>query len=324
MASFVALDRACWTSAPALRFLDRYTPLGPTDSLMTIKARLVPAAGEAPLLLLMGSSQVREGLDCAILEERLSGTRCRNLASIGGAPLDALYLQSRIPPRSDRRTTVLGLFPWILHEPPKTFFTDIDTVRCLAAGEAWPKMTWTEDRAILYGLLTNLSEGLRNRQALPPIFAVASKDPLAALWLALPPPAMRLGSPRGSGLFQPEADLEQRLKNGPVGDRARTFTKAQEAALDQFIARERSRGNRTLIVDFPTRPGYERTISAAMRSHYARLLEGLQSRTDIEFVGAGNLPALATGDFNDFTHLSASGRARVSSRLAEILAVPHR
>ena len=60
-----------------------------------------------------------------------------------------------------------------------------------------------------------------------------------------------------------------------------------------------------------------------MRSHYARFLEGLRSRTDVEFVGTSDLPTLTTPDFNDFTHLTLAGRAKVSSRLAEILAGPH-
>lgn len=324
MASFVAMDRALWTSGPALQFLDRYTPLGPTDSLMTVKARLVPAAAEAPLVLLMGSSQVREGLDCAVLEERLAGTRCRNLASIGGTPLDALYLQSRIPSRSDRRTMVVGLFPWMLHRAPKTFFTDTDTVRCLSAGRAWRMMSWGEDRAVLYGVLASLSESLRNREALPRVYEVAAKDAVGALRLELPPPASRLGSPLGAQLFRPSAVLEQKLIDGVMENPPPTFTETQGAALDQLIARERSRGNRTVIVDFPTRAGYDRTISRSMQSHYSRFLEGLRSRTDIEFVGASDMPALTTEDFNDFTHLSATGRAKVSARLAEILAGSHR
>ena len=321
MASFVALDHAFWTSGPALRFLDRYTPLGPTDSLMTVKARLVPAAAEAPLLLLlMGSSQVREGLDCAVLEERLSGTRCRNLASIGGTPLDALYLQSRIPSRSDRRTMVFGLFPWMLHQAPKTFFTDTDTVGCLSAGKAWRAMNWGQDRAVVYGVLANLSESLRNRQALLPILGTVSRDPLAALRLDLPPPTRRLGSPLGDDLLRPESELEQVLTSGPFENPPPTFTKAQEAALDEVIARERSHGNRTVIVDFPTRGGYDRIISPRVKSHYARFLEGLRSRTDVEFVGASDLPALTAADFNDFTHLTPAARAEESARLAEILA----
>jgi hypothetical protein len=324
MASFVAMDRALWTSGPALQFLDRYTPLGPTDSLMTVKARLVPPTDEAPLVLLMGSSQVREGLDCAILEERLAGTRCRNLASIGGTPMDALYLQSRIPSRADRRTMVFGLFPWMLHQAPKTFFTDTDTVRCLSAGKAWRRMRWGEDRAVFYGVLANLSESLRNREALPRIFAVASQDPLGALRLDLPPPPQRLGSPVGVQLLRPESALEQSLTTGPFENPPPTFTNAQGFALDEVIARERSHGNRTLIVDFPTRQGYDRILTSSVRSHYARLLEGLRSRTDIELVGPSDMPALTTADFNDFTHLSATGRAKVSARLAEILAKDRR
>jgi hypothetical protein len=308
---FFVSDAAIWQSAFALRFLDRYTPLGPTDCLMTVKARLVPPATALPLVLLLGSSQVREGLDCAVFEERLAGRPCRNLASIGGTPLDALYLDARITPGSGR-TVVIGLFPWMMHEPPKTYFTDTDTVRCLVAGEAWRHMAWKEIRDVLYGLAASLSESLRNRAAVPRIYAVVSTHPLDALRFDLPSPARRLGTPLGERLST--------VAWGTGDNSPPTFTAAQEAALDQLIARTRARGDRPVVVDFPTRPGYDRTISPRMRSHYARFVESLGSRRDIVFVGAADLPALTAADFNDLTHLSATGRAAVSRRLAEVIA----
>jgi hypothetical protein len=308
-----------WQNGFARTFLDRYTPLGPTDSLMTVKAHLVPRTVPSPLILLMGSSQVREGLDCAVIEERLAGRPCRNLASIGGTPLDALYLDARITPGTGR-TVVIGLFPWMMHQPPKTYFTDTETVRCLVAGGALRLMEWSQIRDVLYGEVANLSESLRNREAWPRVYGVVSSHPVDALRFELPPPPKRLGAPLGAHLFRDEATLEGTLARGGRDNPPPTYTGAQEFALDALISRLRARGDRPVIVDFPTRPGYDRTISARVRSHYARFVEGLASRPDITFVDRTAFPSLTTADFNDMTHLSASGRASVSRRLAEILA----
>ncbi|MFI5183750.1 MAG: hypothetical protein ACHQNV_05095, partial [Vicinamibacteria bacterium] len=241
---FFACDGAIWRSPFTLRLLDRYTPLGPTDSLMTVKARLVPPSTSLPLVLLLGSSQVREGIDCAVLEARLGGRPCRNLASIGGTPLDALYLDARIP-RGAGRTVVIGLFPWMMHEPPKTFFTDTETIRCLVAGQAWRLMAWDQTREVLYGLVANLSESLRNRKAVPPFYDVVSGHLLEALRLELPPPTWRLGEPLGQRLFHADAELESIAASGGAHDRPTTFTATQEAALDRLIARVRDRGDRS-------------------------------------------------------------------------------
>jgi hypothetical protein len=316
---FFAADAMIWQNGFTRRFLDRYTPLGPTDSLMTVKAHLVPAMAASPVVLLMGSSQVREGLDCAVLEERLAGRPCRNLASIGGTPLDALYLDGRITPGTGR-TVVVGLFPWMMHQPPKTYFTDTETVHCLVAGGALRAMAWSQVRDVLYGLVANLSDSLRSREALPRIYQVVSAHPVDALRFDLPPPAKRLGAPLGEHLFRDEALLEGTIARGVGDNPTRTYTAAQEAALDTLIARLIARGDRPVLVDFPTRPGYERTIGPRIRSHYARFTEGLASRRDITFVARTELPSLTAADFNDLTHLAASGRASVSRRLAEILA----
>ena len=89
--------------------------------------------------------------------------------------------------------------------------------------------------------------------------------------------------------------------------------------LDRLIRQESARGNRVVVIDFPTRPGYETTIPADAARHYAAVLDGLRRRTDVVFVDQAALPALAVDDFLDFTHLSEPGRRKVSERVAELL-----
>ena len=48
-------------------------------------------------------------------------------------------------------------------------------------------------------------------------------------------------------------------------------------------------------------------------------MAGLARRGDITFVSSQDLPRLEPADFLDFTHLSKSGRDKVSERMAAIV-----
>ncbi len=53
------------------------------------------------------------------------------------------------------------------------------------------------------------------------------------------------------------------------------FDALQETALDELIGDEAARGNRIVIIDFPTRGGYETTIPPEAIDDQRRLLERL-------------------------------------------------
>jgi hypothetical protein len=65
VALFFLMDSLLWRSERWLRFVDRYAPHWRSDSLVTAAIRLLPRDEAAPPILLLGSSQIREGLDCA-------------------------------------------------------------------------------------------------------------------------------------------------------------------------------------------------------------------------------------------------------------------
>jgi hypothetical protein len=74
-----------------------------------------------------------------------------------------------------------------------------------------------------------------------------------------------------------------------------------------------------VVIDFPTRRGYETTITPAALERHRRLVERLAARGGVYVVRAAELPPLVDEDFHDFTHLRASGRRKISARIAEIL-----
>jgi hypothetical protein len=316
---FAAGERALWSSERVLSFVARYTPAGPDgDPLLAAAAlRTLPSGGPPPVLLL-GSSQVREGLDCEAFELRLPGRPCRNLAIGAGSPLDMLTVARRARARAPRRVLVLGLFPKILHVAPKAGFVGGSTLRCVFAGGNWRGLGATQWVELAGGALEALSPTLRFKDALGAFFGVVRADPRAAWRLELPPQPKRLMAhkepqpPRYFARFMGRLD----------GDAARPgeFTGAQEAALERLIDDARARGDVALVVDFPTRPGYETTQPPETLAHYRDLVERLRRRPDMVFVEAGELGPLELADFQDFTHLSEAGRAKVSRRVAERVA----
>jgi hypothetical protein len=321
LALFFAAEHELWSDGRLLELVARYTPPGPDgDPLRSaaLVARLGRERGGAVPILLLGSSQVREGLDCAVFERVLPGRPCANLAIGAGSPLDMLYVERRFAGRVPRRVVVLGIFPKVMHMAPKDAFLDRASLSCLLKGGAWNRIGargWVD---VVYGLLQSLSPSLRHKDAL-----YAARDVVAGRWsaawqLRLPPQPSRLMAGRPPQPAQYYAALLGRLDGDfPV---VGPYTGAQEQALERLLRSESEAGQLVLVVDFPTRPGYETTLPEAALRHYEAVLARLAARRDVVFVPRARLPELAEADFLDFTHLAESGRARVSERLAELIA----
>lgn len=318
LAAFVVLEQMVWRSAPVLRFLGRYAAAGPADPLLsTTRIRLLPAPGPQGSVLLLGSSQVREGLSCAAFEAAHPERSCANLAVGGGSPLDVLYVARRTRGRAPRRVVVTGVFPKVLHMEPKAAFTDLRTLSCLVRAGAARTLTAAHWSEITFGLLGNLSETLRTREALREVWREVGGD-LRAAWRlerpAQPDRMLATEPPRPDRYFDARVGLiDPDTRLGP-------FTGAQELALQDLVNAERRAGNTVVVIDFPTRPGYETTLDPDVLRHYRAFALRTRARRDLRFIGQEELPALDVTDFLDFTHLSSSGREKVSARIAAIVA----
>jgi hypothetical protein len=315
--TFFACEQAVWRSPTWLRFCARYAPPGTGDPIITTaRVRLLPRGGGDPRVLLLGSSQVREGLSCAAFEAALPGHPCANLAVGGGSPLDVLYVARRTVGRWPRRVVVTGVFPKVLHMAPKAAFTDRSTVGALLRAGAWRRMDAAAWLDVTYGVLGNASETLRGREALKATWQAVAGDPRRAWRFELPaqPDRLLVAEPP-----RPDRYFETRVGVVDFDTRPGTFTAVQEAALDAFIRREAAAGNEVVIVDFPTRPGYETTLPPETVIHYRQFLDRLARRADITLVRPEDLPPLSVRDFLDFTHLSSEGREKVSRRLAAMV-----
>jgi hypothetical protein len=319
LALFALTEQAAWRTRPWLDLCALYaSPFRAADPLRTAaQIRLLDASLSAPPIVLAGSSQVQEGLDCAAVERRLPGRPCINIGISAGTPLDTLFLVGLLERSAPRHTLVLGVFPQVLHREPKAAFTDASTLRCLYRSGSLFRMTpaeWVDD--VFYGVVQDLSETLRMKDSLRDMWDVVGPDPAGAIRHSLPPQPRRALEglePRGPEFFrQLMSVVDPTIAPG-------RFTPAHETALDEIIARELKRGNTTIILDFPTRRGYETTITPEARVHYRGLVDRLAARQGVHFVRREELPPLLDRDFQDFTHMRASGRAKVSARVADLL-----
>jgi hypothetical protein len=313
---FCVSERAFWRGARVMAVAQRYTPRGDQGDPLVVDAQLRALPRSAsPLVALMGSSQVREGLDCTAFERALPGRPCRSLAISGGTPLDALYIQGRLGTRP--RTTVLALFPKLMHMGPKAPFSDTATARvALGAGAPWAlgSTTWGP---IAFGWLQQRSPTLRYKDAVWALWQQVREDLRAHGRLAREPVPEQL---LAEASRQPEQYFANRIGVLDRDTRLGPSTRLQHGAILRFLERERDAGRRPFVVDFPTHPGYPSTLPGDVRADYAALLARLRSRDDVRFVGSEELPVLGGDDFLDFMHLGPRGRALVSARLAEILA----
>lgn len=319
---FALTESALWSHGPLLETVARYTPASPDgDPLRTAAAvrRLSKEATDRPRIVFLGSSQVREGVDCEAVDAALGGgERCANLAVGAGSPLDMLTVVNRLGPRGGRRVTVLGIFPKVLHMPPKTGFTSFATLPSLLRGGAWASMTGEEWRDLSYGLLQSVSPTLRFKDGLELAWRATGGGWRKAWRGELPPQQGRLMA--GSPPCPP--DYFEKLL-GVVDDeefaRASAFARAQEGALQTLAEKEIACGNRIIVVDFPTRTGYVTTVPPPALRFYEAACERIRRWPGVVFVDQRQLGPLSEADFLDFTHLNRGGRAKVSGRLAYLV-----
>jgi hypothetical protein len=319
VALFAASEHLIWNSRPWLELCSRYVPpYRAADPLRTMtQTRLLrPSAGRPPIVL-VGSSQIQEGMDCAVFESLFPARPCVNLGVSAGTPLDTLYLADRIEPKAPSHTLVTGIFPETLHRGPKAAYTNLDTLDCFYESGSLSGLSATEwIDEILFGLVQQLSPTLRMKDSLLGLWRIVGEDLPAAWRLELPP------QPRSALDSRPPQ--RRRFYRGHMGvvDPAIVpgrFTRVQEFALETLMTREWRRGNKMVVIDFPTRRGYETTITAEAVRHHEALIARLAARGRVYLMRREDMPPLDDRDFHDFTHLGRRGRLKVSRRVAEFL-----
>lgn len=318
---FEVCEGLVWNYRPWLEFCARYArPHFHSDPLrIAALTRLLRPQSPPirPPILLIGSSQVHEGLDCHLFAGRWPGRTCVNLGFAGASPLDVLFVSDRVQSRVPRHVLITGLLPETLNRPPKAVYSNTRTLEYLARSGVWVHLTPDEWLDVVYGQLQNLSETLRTKDALWDMWGVVRADPFAALRLELPAqPPSQLDTQRP----MLAKNLERLIGVVDPAASPGSFTPLHDFALEALIKDQSDRGDVTIVIDFPTRPEHQTRLTTEAIRYYRDLLRRLSNRPDVVLVGRADLPPLTDQDFFDLTHVGPSGRRKLSRRVAEILA----
>ena len=76
---------------------------------------------------------------------------------------------------------------------------------------------------------------------------------------------------------------------------------------------------RLLVIDGPTHPLIRHFYDPALDSEYDAFMNTMSTRYEFKRLQKRDLPKFGDEDFNDFTHLNASGRARVNAFIGDYL-----
>lgn len=315
IALFTVSEAAVWNSDVWARLVLRHQPTSASGDTLGVSARIeLMEKSNRPRLLLLGSSQVREGLDCSVLEPA-TGVACANLGLGGGSPLDMLHVVRELNPRGPD-ILVVAIFPGVLHKPPKSGFIDTETISLIVGSGALHELTPADRRLLGLGLLQSLSPTLRHRDALRDGFRE-----MADTWPdSLAENRLEKFRRTSDSDRKPPVYFANRIGKVDPDVAVSRFTAVQDRALDRLIGLARDQGSAVVVVNFPVRPGYETTLSADVRSHFSTRLGRLRDRADIRVVDSEELGPLTEGEFIDFTHVDSSGRRLLSERLGALIA----
>ncbi len=271
--------------------------------------RLEEATGRdasAPAVLLVGSSQMLHGVDDHRLRELLQPMPVIRRAMFGLTPLKALAMRAYLPFRaSDVCVLYLSEFDFTNQEEfPFAWFRPYASWQTLPAVVAC--VPWTARirhwRQLADSAVAATTEWWRARDFLDRI-------------------AFRF-SGRGPGM----APAGVRTEAAALADRARGelhFTDAEWRAFRRFAAQAAERRVELMVFEGEVSPGLQSAERAQAKEAVRRLVSGFVASGYGRYVPLAEQDlALTDGDWLDLTHLNASGREKLTRRIAQELAGP--
>lgn len=321
IAIFVILEVAIWNNPLWLTFLARYaghdSDMDP--AWVTASVRLLPRSIEEPPLVLLGSSQIREGIDAESLSLALGNRRCLNLGLSGGTPTDMLAVLADLDARAPNRHVVIGISPQMFDREPKSPFLRFRDLPMAARMSPWSEGDPPDiARMLISASLCNLSPTLRHKDSIVELIDNLQGRMPDALTFRLPP-LLRFKSTHDR--FLTDEDFRRRVAEiqSDEADEPREWMKLQRAAFLKLLRDESSRGNPVLIFDFPMRPGSEGIFGGELESSYRFFLDEGDVISGVTMADAREFAGLDGRLFADVSHVNATGRRAITLRLASLL-----
>ncbi len=299
-----------------------YGNIGPGDPLLvegTLRT-LTKKAGEK-IVFIYGSSQARQDLDVAYLNERFKDSKIKfyNIAVSGSAqPIDIFMMQDEI---FKYDPALLIYMPFVEsfyctyryngHSPLRYFFDP----KIIGPMHLYlnKKEFFAMSRDIFEGFLGRASPCFRYREQINNVMTTALKS-----WTGIEkrtePMVHRYPDNH-------PADVEKEIRSsGTAAYYYNDYTNLNEAVFAKVAKDFKAHGIKLLVVSGPLHPWIGRIYNqATIDPMYDKYLYDQAQRNDFVYLSKRDLPEFTENEFIDLTHLKSTGRKRLTEFLADSL-----
>lgn len=290
------------------------------DDALRLEANLRSAStdGRAGAILLIGSSQTREDFEIEYLNQRFRDrTRFINLGVSGnGNPVEMYMLTPRIV---EARPKLVIYMPFIgsLFRPYNysTFDLYFDpTIIPLIRSHYGSGELIDRADVITMGLLRRGSILFRHRNTLQHLI-----DDGVRRWITDSP--SKTAQTFAYHERKPDTHFKRLIETHRKRPRYREhrYRPLYEAAFHEMARTLREENIPLLVVDGPTHPLIRHFYDQRLNSVYHEFFSQASKTHGFSYLPMSELPRFDDGDFNDFTHLNAEGRARFNEFIAHYL-----
>ena len=295
-----------------------------------VAERIANSHESARTCIILGASTARQGLDAALLSERLAPIKFLNAGTTGGT-IEVLELQARIIARYDvhYRCIIAALHPWLLKEVQRPEIVDTEYMAHLGAfGPLELSGDWWKEKelgkvALAMALPLRKHSGQLGRMIRYALFA--AQDGVKASPLPIedfeildhdlrPYPTFGYpGNPKGYATNV--AALEEALRSLSWLDPAMYVNAPTVSSFEAALHLLAGQTEQLFVVTLPDTPLWNGPNAWASPTYHA-VLDGLRGRvTEIDCQGTLNLD-----EFVDHAHANDDGRRELTLALAASLA----
>ncbi len=290
------------------------------DDALRVEAnmRLSPKDASTNRIVLMGSSQTREDFDVDYLNRRFRDRgHFINLGFSGnGNPIEMYMLTPRVV---DMKPKLVVYMPFIgsLFRPYayQTFdlYFDPNILPLIRSIHGWSELA---DRAdiIAMGIFRRASILFRHRNS----YQQMVDDAINRLVRGSP---AKVAQTYAYHRRKPNSHFMQLIETHRKSPRYREhqYQELYQEAFRMMVQYLTAQNVLLLVVDGPTHPLIKHFYDPRLNSEYELFMSNTSTTYGFTRLRKSDLPEFRDDDFNDFTHLNASGRARFNAFIADYL-----
>ncbi|MCB0339944.1 MAG: hypothetical protein KDD53_10080 [Bdellovibrionales bacterium] len=307
---FALIQFAAWHSRTFWINVDRYAEPFKDDQIrFSATIKLAQASGDPrKLVALIGSSQVREGIDAKFLNASDPTHVYLNLGLSGSAPPLEMFMRSSeflaAKPASVYYFIYVGsLFSEYRYSKLKEGFSPAIIpfiIQDLGAMEIWFNRSY-----YIQSLAGQVLPFYRFRDSLLRIFEKRAQDFLDK--------RDRAPNYYNFSQSQPPDYFKQQIEKHRTNlFRPNRFESLNVTLLTELIQKVRLSHAKFILVESPVHPLFTNTVSQKVLDTYRDVLAKVISDNSLDYIGTELLPKFDSDDFIDFTHLNSNGRSKLT------------